>query len=158
MIASTDISIDGDTAWWVPEFQDTAHMADWKRGADRPCDHCINGEYPIWDRNDDEIECPDCDGTGQHWFDIETMWPADCAHDCDLNHYPIKLRVSVVEVIPVVELDGQPEGIACLDTLGNVWYPDIDREGEPVHYLKDRAVLPVSAAPGKYAVRLRVEV
>jgi hypothetical protein len=66
------------------------------------------------------------------------------------------MRTSVVEVLPVVEWDGQPEGIACLDTLGNVWYPDIDREGEPVHYLKDHAVLPESAAPGKWAVRLRV--
>ena len=158
MIATTDICIDGDAAWvtfWPNENDE--QLATW-RVAHRQCDHCINGEYPIWDRNDDEIECPDCDGSGRHTFDIEVECSCEASDEWCQHGWTDGLRVSVVEVLPVVEWDGQPEGIACLDTLGNVWYPDIDREGEPVHYLEDHAVLPESAAPGKYVVRLRVKV
>jgi hypothetical protein len=150
VIAATDISIDGDAAWvtfWPNENDE--QLATW-RVAHRQCDVC-DGE-PV--HMDTGAECVVCDGTGRHCFDINVQGYVTPLRRA---RYSYRMRTSVVEVLPVVEWDGQPEGIACLDTLGNVWYPDIDREGEPVHYLKDHAVLPESAAPGKWAVRLRVK-
>lgn len=139
MIPASDILIDGDTAWLV-----MSRRAAWV-GLNRPCDHCLDGSYPMWDRNDEEIECPDCDGTGRHWFDI------------DVQGYSYEMWVSVVEVLPIRSLMDSPVYPSITKTFRThdgdtgTTYHDEDRHQSQIN-------LPESAAPGHWAVRLRVKV
>jgi hypothetical protein len=45
-----------------------------------PCDMCRNGEYPCWDKDDGEFECPKCHGTGIGGYKLKLqpcMWCDD---------------------------------------------------------------------------------
>jgi hypothetical protein len=134
-IPASSITIDGSRAWWVvpeDELPQIPHL---------PCDNCYGvGEG----RNlfaDIETECPECDGTGRHTFEI---------HVEDLEAAPIYIgprmtttyRVHVVRVLPIV-----------------TWYAGGDMpwpcfEMEPDVEVVQRWQRPADAEPGKYAVEM----
>ena len=144
MIPASSIIVDGDTAFWVVESDQITSF----RIVDRPCDNQFT--------HDDTWDCPDCDGTGRHTFDIEY-------EDVDELGRAWKVPVHVIDVLPIISPGDQHEGDhITLTVIGselaatNLWRADIDREGEPCHRLEGHVTLPAGAAPGMWLVRLKV--
>ena len=172
MIPANHITINGDTAWWV--FDHGLQLID-LAAADVPCDGCFNGEYPIWDHNDVEVECPDCDGTGRHTFAIEvecvgTLMPNDhggltCDGGCsDYPYGVVTHRVHVVPsmVVPIVDVWGDHESaprngrVVDLGNQGHAWVVDITSKADWQLQPVERITLPPAAKPGMWAVQLAV--
>jgi hypothetical protein len=105
MIPDTHWHDNGDgTAWVVATDPRDVWGVD--EVADRPCDTC-DGEGYEWDDDDGSYDCPDCDCTGRHTFEVEvdrrrvlnnepacgapkdSRWgylPCGCSHDGMGNH------------------------------------------------------------------------
>ena len=152
MITATDIAFDSNRAWLrctnTDTEQDENRAAFW-HGSDRPCDTCNGGRIELLEGGPGSIGCPDCHGTGRHTFNIDTAWQTE------VDAYTTEtLRVHVIQALPVVQIDGQPEETACIDTIGNIWLPDITREGDPCHYLNGHAKTPFAAEPGDWLIEL----
>jgi len=151
MIPSDSIAIDGDTAWWLATpGQGVADDLQQLRLLERSCDTC--GGSGLIDPAVSGDECPDCDGTGQYFFDIEV---ANRVTE-NYGHYIDTLRVHVVYVLPLVAVDGQIEGEPCVDMITNIWFPCWTREDEPAHYLAGHAPIPSAAKPGDWIVQLAI--
>ena len=82
MIPASSIIVDGDQALWVVESDQITSF----RIVDRPCDNQFT--------HDDTWDCPDCDGTGRHTFDIEY-------EDVDELGRAWKVRVHIIDVLPI---------------------------------------------------------
>jgi hypothetical protein len=151
MIPATDISIDGDTAWLVVDHFDDLDRFVWEEENVRPCDTCGGSGYGEDSGGMGGREsCPDCID-GRHTFNIE------------VQGHSYEMRVSVVEVLPIVIVTTEPDGYPTHNAIcryeedsGTVW------PGEPwfLYTIEDdmteSITLPESAAPGKYAVQLEV--
>ena len=95
------------TAWWVVEpihrmgvtntVGDGWHDPSWFKSLDRPCDGC-DGEGFASNEMVMGVDCPDCDGSGRHVFDLEVAWQTE------VDAYEQAYRVSVVPgmVLPIV--------------------------------------------------------
>jgi hypothetical protein len=163
-IPSTDIDIDGTTAWLVIDGPRPGEYDD-RHEFNRPCDTCDGVECSMgWDCDDTLCQCPclHCHGTGRHTFTLDVQ--CDCPTES--NPEPCmsitQLTVHVVAVLPIYAEDvpdeevpdGQShivynEGVGEFDLLN--WSDDLG------HWRCDGTIsLPASAAPGKYAVRLEV--
>jgi hypothetical protein len=165
-ISSTDITINGDTAWLVEIPNGLPPLTEMygsdERPMDRPCDTC-NGDGRIsehllisWSA------CSDCGGTGRHTFTIDV--PCLCMTLPGCNG-PYKggpcggtgtraLTVHVVAVLPIESIMG-----ACLNHKGQhvlVGHGLSVLCGGPGTDGVSAVTLPTSAAPGKYAVQLAV--
>jgi hypothetical protein len=150
-IPSTDITIDGDTAWLVVRNQDGWF---WKTDHNRPCDTC-NGHGHVRQRLHDApgihrpVTCPDCHGTGRHTFTLDVQEPCRCKADCgDIA----TITVHVVEVLPIGDKDTMGEGFLYGGRhLGPNWIIVGGGSDQP------NITLPDSAAPGKHAVHLAIK-
>ena len=101
---------------------------------DRPCDGC-DGEGFASNEMVMGVDCPDCDGSGRHVFDLEVAWQTE------VDAYEQAYRVSVVPgmVLPIVsEVD--PVFIA--------------REEFPLITID--VTLPPAATTGLWAVKVRI--
>jgi hypothetical protein len=169
--------VDGE-AWWVvrkcpePRGQQSMHT-DCNVGAkilDRPCATC--GGMPLG--FDGFHDCPDCSGTGRHTFIVEVEneeWHCETCNDSGISHTgdtasdcgycptDHTYRVSVVPgmVLPIVTMtqacsDDQPLPFIIAPAIGYnaviAGYPDAEHETV--------VTLPSAAAPGLWAVKLRV--
>lgn len=148
MITADRFSIDGDTAWLVftdePPFQ--LRCVEFWQDYDRPCDTC-DGHPPEWDHYG---KCPDCIA-GRHTFDLIVE------ADHPLIHLPgarIIHRVSIVPgmVLPI-EADSTdplyPRVVMRDDRKQVLVMPGYQRHDIPSRF-------PSAAAPGMWAVKLRV--
>jgi hypothetical protein len=137
MIMSADrIVIDGTTGWLVTDLPGHFTILD------RPCWNC-EGQHD----GTRETYCPDCID-GRHTFDLSV----ECGKE-----YPwgtLNYRVSIVRVLPIHEdADDNPNMIemVTLSPNGHAEYWDHNEveQGIPI-------TLPSAAAPGMFAVGLRV--
>jgi hypothetical protein len=147
VIPASHISFNDDgTAWWVI---DTTTTPDYEWALDRPCDTC--DEVSPWLTN--IVPCKDCDGAGRHTFDIVVA-------DRLLPHLPFATyRVSVIPgtVLPI----RQQQGLQCeyvgqwIARVGDRW---LIQECDGVNLTTHPALitLPPAAAPGLWAVKLKV--
>ena len=162
MIPADHITFDGDMAWWVLDEDyefDSVHA----RSLDRPCEWCqrhlSSGAWP---------NCPDCNGTGRHTFQIEVECDvcADRAEWCGFDgignplcsNGTVALRVSIVPgmVLPIVSAEQYrndmslrgPFVIAYSDGTTSVYHNTSDIRVTP---------LPPAAKPGDWAVQLNVQ-
>jgi hypothetical protein len=185
-IPHTAIAIDGNTAWLVmdePDHDETMRWANLDRPCDT-CDgvECSMG----WDCDDTLCQCPclHCHGTGRHTFtlDVECEWcvgygyllgapdhyeaGSDAVIPCtdddgeECNDGTRQLTVHVVAVLPIAdEFDDGCDALPSIELRGDgsYWLYDQDWVSDLGSSVKPTAVaLPVSAAPGKYAVQLEV--
>ena len=151
MIPATHFRDNGDdTAWWVLTASDTIDPATGENyidTLDRPCGVC-GGERLRYDGIHD---CDICDGTGRHTIGAEIAWQTE------VDAYESRtLRASVIPgmVLPIRdnETDYDPpnhSGDMFLCAAGTAY---IDT---PEDYMTD-VTLPSAAAPGMWAVKLRV--
>ena len=168
MIRADHIAIDGDTAWWIPEF----NPMDWwiPQHENRPCDRC-HGTGRMLEDDDSHPACPDCHGTGRHTFTLdvecdECNESGKLGSDACWKCYAIgskDITVHVVEVLPIYgRLDSPlPAGVSKW-----VWHSpndlDADRRGTFLCEIIDNETqmtavnLPAAAAPGMWAVRLAI--
>lgn len=183
MIPADHISIDGDTAWLVVEADSLPiidYRADTEDDIDRPCDTCGGDKFWLdWDR-EEPVACGDCHGTGRHVFDIKVeadspnrcsrcgrlrlAWNSECHCGWSLEGPPAcgfrSLRVHVVPgmVLPIVrdeDWDGEPWPIITRAvSVDDQWYVR-DRYPDGTRYAY-RVWLPPAAAPGMWAVQLRI--
>ena len=166
MIPADQIAFDGDTAWWVKN-KPTYDGADGATltSLDRPCDTCdgTGANQPdedyddinlAWATDDDTAELYDCtggcDGTGRHTFTIEVSFGVMT------RGFRIH-RVSVVPgmVLPIVaDADDLPDCPPLIEMDdGGVRFFD---EGVVETNDAEPITLPPAAAPGMWAVKLRI--
>lgn len=165
-----DHAVRGDR-WW----DSRRYMSD----LGRPCDTC-GGFCRLRENAADSYgrPCPDCDGTGRHTFDVEV----ECSCACHRLHskYPglsrdalgqckrdgscvggtLTYRASIVPgmVLPLVAIDQHNtigHYIVQTQPSGRCW--ELDNTDFPVKQHGDSDItLPAAAAPGIYAVKLRI--
>jgi hypothetical protein len=159
-ISSTDIAIDGTTAWLVVDEANQIGFTHYGR----PCDTCkgygqeatahdgtVAGGY---------VDCPDCGGTGRHTFTLDVREPCRSEVDCwnDIKTF----TVHVVEVLPIVDATA-PQQTVRADIID---WGEKHHRNSPTRFVYMPAdqttagtylpAFPTSAAPGKYAVRLAI--
>lgn len=107
------------------------------------CEACFEGEYPIWDHDDNEIECPNCDGTGRpstveivsylpkgKWFD----------HPGQANH-TVHGTVTLGEPVPVVDEDDDcPQVRHLVEVTGGVVLCDSEQGVEEYVAIGDQTI------------------
>jgi hypothetical protein len=151
-IKSTDISIDGTTAWLV----DTPGMSVGWELRNRPCDTCLGtGFMTLGLSHDTGRPCHCIDGRRTFTLDVA----APFIPYCDVYIEPTTITVRVVAVLPIVEWGtvdlGLPHAVPCMtiDPHGNALQVDeVDIDG----FSGIERQLPASAAPGMWAVELAV--
>jgi hypothetical protein len=147
VIAADRIIIDGDEAWVVvaPDPKRGGISGQWLA---RPCNHCDGTEW----LNVEDINCDCIDG--RHTFDIEVEHPAG------LYYGHIKRRAAVIEVLPIVRYSAEAKGGPYILSLAA---PKMS--GESHCLVRPNTApgqsqlirLPSAAAPGMYAVRLKIK-
>ena len=153
MIPTSNITVDGDTALFVDPNgfvtldrlnRPNAHVLD------RKCDTCggtlkVRG-LPY------EDNCPDCDGTGRHTFDIKVdHTPYDGYFDT--------LRVHVIDVLPITD-------VVTHDMTTFIEYTSDPERGYWFLWERDAATghwstkpimhLPSAVEPGMWLIRLEI--
>jgi hypothetical protein len=169
--------VDGE-AWWVRDDALPDSPSGWPITAlDRECDTCHGaGKVPGMNHSPGDLlfACPDCSGTGRHTFTVEVEneeWHCETCNDSGISHTgdtasdcgycptDHTYRVSVVPgmVLPIVTMtqacsDDQPLPFIIAPAIGYnaviAGYPDAEHETV--------VTLPSAAAPGLWAVKLRV--
>jgi len=157
MIRADHITVDGDTAWYVPTQDNVVgdlnvtHI----RLHDRPCDTCED-----WFRNGDGTihslgkRHPACDGTGRHTFEIEVRdhWAGSLESVPTDWSDTSALRVHVLEVLPIVGDDDDWKA-PCIEIASEGNPPGLFTEDG---YYVCNVPLPPVAKAGMWAVRLAV--
>lgn len=158
MIAADRIVFNDDgTAWCIwkaNEAFDGETGEDYIHSLDRPCDACGGTALGLWDLRHAQDPCPDCID-GRHTFDIEAPCQDDGCSGTSLY------RVSVVPgmVLPLVAIDEHNiVGRYIVQTQPSARWWGIDNSTFPIQRIgsDDDITLPSAAAPGVWAVKLRV--
>lgn len=156
--------LDNDTAWWVIGDLDAFHDYEYL-DLERPCESW----RPVCNRigpnfgKPDHNGCSDCGSTGRHTFDIEVECPTCtgraewCGFDGIGNpacsNGVTTYRVSIVPgtVLLIADRDDlSPTALIFINESGNAYlYDPSERINLPVF-------LPSAAAPGMWAVKLKV--
>lgn len=166
MIPADHISIEGDTAWWITDPGEWTDYGSILNELDRPCDTC-GGNWQDYleplDRDGNVVSpCPDCDGTGRHVFDISVDRNAMPMRDGVHIGRDITLRVHVVPgmVLPIHDWcpDEKPADHICHAWKGGQqseeWWQH--RSFDHTDWTERQITLPPAAAPGMWAVQLKV--
>ena len=151
MIVPADrILIDGDTGWLVIDgIVDEA----WYQALNRPCDACGGRVQMYWDHDPDLpmgkcISCID----GRHTFDLEVE-----RSDGRLLNFG---RAAIIEVLPIREwqsvLDPPTGRWLALNRVDGDRYSIQDCDGYGITTTPSNITLPSAAAPGMFAVRLKI--
>jgi hypothetical protein len=142
MIPNTHWHDNNDGTAWVllTELAQYCRANELPQLLDRPCDTC-DGEGYEWDDDDDgSYDCPDCDCTGRHTFDVEVAWQTEVdAYESETY------RVHVVPDM-VLPIDGYDDD----DRIAGKWRMWL-APGD-VHTVD----MPEAAEPGMWAVLLRI--
>jgi hypothetical protein len=175
VIPADRITFNGNEAWWVVKpvhrravtntVGDDYDDPSWFMSLDRPCETCDETSYV---QGEEFVRCGCIDG--RHTFDIETPCPTcatksewcgfDGIGNPDCSNGTATYRAAIIEVLPITE------GLQCSERIAHVCQnPEWSHTGWLHHaeLTDDRhietewpIILPPAAAPGMYAVRLKL--
>ena len=163
MIPATHFRDNGDdTAWWVLTASDTIDPATGENyidTLDRPCGVCGGNGFTSNEMLRD-APCPDCID-GRHTFDVvvQTCERYDCpacigdgpgSHD--------RFRTNQVSIIPgmVLPIYGGCPDYEPADHICQCYDDQWTHHSSDGPYTEEQVTLPSAAAPGMWAVKLRV--
>lgn len=144
------------TAWVVVECSHpNSAPAAWDQD-DKPCGTC-RGSHRVKGpaQTAVDMDCPDCDGTGRHTFEVEVeSWSGTHTYDGSRSIRTLRVHVVPGMVLPIVDSDDWVEGVDCIEAnpYGEFWLhlaslPPLAARG---------ITLPPAAKPGMWAVQLRI--
>jgi hypothetical protein len=154
VIPADHISFNDDgTAWWIPSWPFTVGVV---RQLDRPCDTC---DGAMSRRVVKETMRPHGCIDGRHTFDIEV----EADYFIGPMHHHILAEVHRVSVIPGMVLpihnecpDEKPIEHVCQAYQDERWILHLDWKKLKIEPSERQIALPPAAAPGMWAVKLKV--